>query len=373
MKRLAHSFLGFLASSLLAWCLAASAQVPAASCPRPSADDSDQALSRLNGLRVRRCLGGIQCDSPLCQKVAQFEERWRDKPTSDTTYRDARVLFNDIRASGAALPRTALAVPELQRMFQTWDSALGGGGALSAQQLGGLETKQWEVEPGDFRLFARSPNAQIVLKDKFKERCADTATCTAAVAEAIDVIEHSHLVHRVLRVALGADAVLAPYFEALRARWSAYNNESRAIYPWELALNGRLLKAPTEGFAEPPDRQILLLHPGGGMTYRPSQNGKDSDTRGVITLDIIGIYRWRWGGANGTQITNASGWSLATGWDGRGVGYGLGFHFSDNRSAYLMRDRDGRTMFVVSLDLGNYLRDKEAAVDDLRERVRGLR
>ena len=363
-----------LAAALLAVGAGAAAQAPANVCARPAADTAGEALTRLSRLQTVGCLGGSRCQTALCKSVATFEARWKDKPVTEITYREARSLFEDIRASAETLPASHLAAPELQRMFAAWSPALGGPGTLSVERLRTLETMQWQPESGDLRLFARSPNAEIVLKDQFEQRCATgAAACTAALAQAAEVIEHSLLVHRVLTVALDADAILAPYFERLRKRWAAYNNESRAIYPWELAANARLLKGPTEGFVEPPDRQLLLLHPGAGMTYKPSRGNEESELRGVITVDLVGLYRWRWGGADGTQITSTSGWSVAAGWDGRRVGYGLGFHFADNRSLYLMRDKDGRTMLVVSLDLGNYLRDKEASVRDLGERIRALR
>lgn len=366
----------FIVSALAALVFAAGAgaQPAAGSCARPAVANAEQALGELDLLRSDQCLGGDKCTSTLCRAVSGFEERWKDKPVTELTLRDARGVFETIRAGADALPAAGLAVPELRRMFATWSPALGGAGSVSQERLRALETKQWEPEGGDFRLFARNADAQIVIADQFASRCAQgAAACSAALSEAADVVTHSLLVHRVLRVALDADTVLAPYFDRLRKRWAAYNNESRAIYPWELAANARLLKGPTEGFVEPPDRQLLLLHPGAGMTYKPGRGGEESETRGVITLDVVGMYRWTWGGADGTQITGTSGWSIAAGWDGRRVGYGVGLHFSDNRSAYLMRDRDGRTMLVVSLDLGNYLRDKEASVRELGDRVRALR
>lgn len=372
MKRLATALAGALAALLLAG--TALADDPAEPCARPPVGDASEALSQLNLLRIKKCLGGAKCTSALCQSVASFEERWRGKPATDLTYREARSRFEQIRGSAAALPRDGLGVPELQRMMQRWSGELDAFGSIDPQRLRALDTAQWEPETGDYRLFARSPDAAIVLKDGLEARCAGgTAPCSAALADAAAVVEHSLLSHRVLRLALGADAVLAPYFESLSRRWSAYNNESRAIYPWELWANAPLLKAPPAGFAEPPDRQYLFLHPGAGVTYRPSREGKPNDTRGVVTLDLFGVYRWQWGGANRTEIRDASGWSVAAGWDGQTVGYGLGLHFSDNRSAYLMRDRDGRTLFVVSIDLGNYLRDKEQAVLELRQRVETLR
>lgn len=345
------------------------AQDPAAVCARPQVTSAGDALHQLNLLRVKKCLGGSRCTSALCKSVDEFEQQWRGQPPTALTYRDARERFAQLRASAATLPRQGLAVPELQRVLQSRADELGAFDNADVLRLRGLETAQWEPDTGDFRLFARSPDSAIVLKDALDTRCTDAAKCSAALAEAADVVEHSLLTHRVLTVLLNADAVLTPYFESLNRRWSAYNNESRAIYPWELAVNARLLKAATTGFAEPPDRQYLFLHPGAGMTYRPSRDGAANDTRGVITLDLVGAYRWRWGGQDGAEIRDASGWSIAAGWDGRTAAYGLGLHFSDNRSAYLMRDRDGRTLFVVSIDLGNYLRDKEESVRDLRRKI----
>lgn len=368
MKRLPAVAAGLLAAL---WLITGSAlaEVPAESCTPPQVDNASQALSQLDLLRRKQCLGGKRCTSALCQAVAGFDQRWQGQPATDLTYREARQHFEQIRTSAAALPRDGLGVRELQRMLQRWSGELDSAGSIDLPRLRLLDTAQWEPETGDFRLFARSPDAAIVLKDGLEARCTSPAACSAALDEAATVVQHSLLSHRVLHRALGADAVLAPYFESLSRRWSAYNNESRAIYPWELWVNTPLLKAPPTGFAEPPDRQYLFLHPGAGMTYRPSRDGKPNETRGVVTLDLFGVYHWQWGGANRSEIRDAGGWSVAAGWDGQTVGYGLGLHFSDNRSAYLMRDRDGRTLFVVSIDLGNYLRDKEQSVADLRQRV----
>lgn len=335
----------------------------AADCTRPQVQNADQAMQKLDSLRRDQCLGGTACTSAICARVAEFESAWKDKKPTDATYRDTGTVFSAIRASADQLPANGMGVAQLQHMFSRWATALGGTGPITQAAVGKRETKQWEVEPPDYRIFARTPDA-LVVETELQKRCTSPEACTAALAQVSDVIERSLLVHRTLTVALGADDVLGPYFDNLRARWSAYNNASRAIYPWELALNGYLLDVPKEGFVEPPSSQVLLLHPGAGMMYQK----ENSEVRGAITLDVIGFYSWQWAGPQRTEIRNESGWSIAAGWDGERAGYGLGLHFSGNRSLYILRDKDAKVMIAFSIDFGNYLLDKKSALDDIRER-----
>jgi hypothetical protein len=120
-----------------------------------------------------------------------------------------------------------------------------------------------------------------------------------------------------------------------------------------------------EGFSEPPTSQILFLHPSVALAYRDSEDDKLQEALG---LDLIGFYRWRWGGKNEAGVTKPFGLTLTMAWDGEDLSYGVSVHLPKNWSVGVVTNGNGNVSALLSMDLGNYLLDKKKSVDKLRQK-----
>ena len=128
----------------------------------------------------------------------------------------------------------------------------------------------------------------------------------------------------------GQRAAFVRYLTGLEERWRRYHLDARANLPWELWLNGRLLAEPAAGcgFIEPPERQIILLHP---IPLLVARGATTDDMTGAIGIELIGLYAWRW---EGTQMRSP--WRGAPGFLDRsplGGSLLLGFDGDDDRAS----------------------------------------
>lgn len=163
------------------------------------------------------------------------------------------------------------------------------------------------------------------------------------------------------------------YLTDLDQRWRAYLLGGRSLLPWELLVNSEIHRrklADERGFIEPPRRQLLFLHPEAAYEYREwAENGLE----GVLVLEAVGFYRWRWG--EGGSMKRPWGGSLILSWDDSeddSLGYGLMVHLPRNWSLGVVARRnqgDDELAVVLAADLPK-LFTKTAK---LRDRLRGLR
>lgn len=338
-------------------------------CARGTVTTAEEATERVNLLREDLCLGDQNCDSALCQKIAQLERTWNGKAAEQELVVQAAQIFREIRRSAAQLPSQGVGVAQLQGMLETWGSILSAlGERPDAATIEASYTREWK--PSVLRLFSGT-EFQLDLEDSFETLCTSERQCQLAFESATEVYAHSTMVHRLLKLLIANQVeALGHYLETLDKRWHAFHNDSRGIYPWELLVNGWYYSPRQEGFSPPPSSQILLLHPSVGFAYRDSEQDKLSE---VLVLDLAGLYWWKWGGQHSAEIVKPLGLALSASWDGDKVGYGLSAHFPKNWSLSVVSDDDGDISVLLSLDLANYLTNKKQRVDELREKFRAYR
>jgi len=337
--------------------------VGAADCSRPTVSTSEQASGELDRLRGELCLGDRACTTILCQQIGELENRWGGKETAPELFSEAAGLFRQIRASATKLPEQGAGVPQLTGMLVRWNDALAG--VSKANDSGSISrstTDEWK--PKGLKLFSGT-TYQIDFDATFADLCSAPAPCQEAFDSATDSFSHTVMVHRVLSVLIGSDMRrLGSYLDTLDKRWQAYHNETRAIFPWELMVNGYFYKSRQAGFGEPPTSQILLLHPSAGLEYRDDTNDK---LKPAILLDVIGFYHWKWGGSSNAEVSWPYGLALAMAWDGEDFSYGITLHLPRNWSLGVTTDFDGHVMAIFSVDLGNFLMNKQKSVSELRQ------
>jgi hypothetical protein len=361
--RQAHRVLGIiLVVAMLA--------VPAVAvdCTPPPITNADAATEALNNLRGDGCLGGNACTEPLCADVQTFVEKWCGRDTgafcrpsalSAALFSEAKELIKDVRDKGESLPANGTAVPQLRGMLARWDGTFS---TIGTTPVNGARLTEWET--GGMRLFPDTLY-MIDIEETFPRECGTPERCQKSFASVRDVYTEAALTHRVLALLAGADVQDAfDRLKILDARWHAYHNETRAIYPWELLVNGYLVhESQDKGFAEPPNRQILFLHPSAGLEYRFSENDRMQE---ALLLDVIGFYWWKWGGENETEVKRPLGFAVAAWYDGVEPSYGVTAHFPKNWSFGVGADRHGKVSLALSVDFGNYLLEKSHAVDSLK-------
>jgi hypothetical protein len=342
----------------------------AADCTPPPVADGDSASAALSDLRADGCLGGEACSAPLCAKVGAFVEKWcgkgqgefcRPQPISADFFNQAQDLIGELRDRGEALPADGTAVSQLRGMLARWDGTFA---AIGHAPVSGARLTEWDT--GGMRLFPDTVYA-LDLEEAFAASCGKPDLCQKSFDSARESYTEAALTHRVLAVLAGAEVQdVFKRLATLDARWHAYHNGTRAIYPWELLANGYLVhESQVKGFAEPPDRQILLLHPSAGMEYRFSGGDRLQE---AIQLDVAGLYWWHWGGELDAELKFPLGLALAVSYDGVEPSYGVTAHFPKNWSLGVGVDRHSKVSLQLSLDFGNFLMDKTSSVDKLREK-----
>lgn len=141
-------------------------------------------------------------------------------------------------------------------------------------------------------------------------------------------------------------------FRALRQRistalerWTAYNDEGRSQYPWELLINGLSIDKLS---LDPPRTQWIVLHPWVGLQAVAENGDWKANSVGraaVVPVDILGFVRYRenFSGYWGLSLT-------ATLSDTRTRG-GVAAHFGEGISiGPMFSDGDGFDGVLFTLD-----------------------
>jgi len=342
----------------------------AADCTPPAVTNADEATAALSDLRTDGCLGGNECTAPLCTKVGTFVGKWCEKNTGEfcrpaalsaELFSEAKELVGEVKEKAESLPANGTAVPQLRGMMGRWDGIFG---TIGTKPLSGTRMTEWDT--GGMRLFPDTVY-MIDVEKALATECVTAERCQKSFDSAREVYTEAALTHRVLAVMAGADVQdVFKRLKQLDARWHAYHNETRAIYPWELLLNGYLVhESKLKGFAEPPNRQILFLHPSAGLEYRFSG---DDRLQEAILLDVIGLYWWKWGGEQEAEVTRPIGLAISASYDGVDPSYGATAHFPKNWALGVGADRHGKISVTLSIDFGNFLINKKNAVDKLSKK-----
>jgi hypothetical protein len=160
-------------------------------------------------------------------------------------------------------------------------------------------------------------------------------------------------------------AATVQYVVDLDTRWDQYFTRGRALLPWEVALNGRLAR-PERGFNEPPSYQLILLHPSPVVT---ASGFSHASMAAGITLDLVGVYAWRWDGTRMRSPFAMPGWLgdvplggavtlVVDGNDDPGIG--LVAYLPRNWSLGAAVKSDGDLRLLLSVDLAKLLIDPES-------------
>lgn len=171
-------------------------------------------------------------------------------------------------------------------------------------------------------------------------------------------------------------------------RWQAYRQEGHPLYFYEVAVNGALMKTnllgkPCQdrefdrvrrGFCEVPTRQLILLHPEGGLRFSRSATKKE-ELKPALVIQVLGFYQWNWaidGNKETATPVNRMGASLAATYTNQDVtskegrwGYGPMFHWNDYSLA-VTKASGGQWSVVLNIPLaGTYYGRRQQMVDEL--------
>jgi hypothetical protein len=152
-----------------------------------------------------------------------------------------------------------------------------------------------------------------------------------------------------------------------KAKWDAYFDDSRVQFPWEVFANSyfhKWLGRSKGGFADVPNDQLILFHPGVGMEYvKDAPAG--SRFEGALVVEIIGYNFWGW--TKEGKIDHALGASIIQTYSDRAglssMRPGLMVHYN-NRYSIAFTRKNGETGVLLSVDLAKLVTKVEA---DTRE------
>jgi hypothetical protein len=233
--------------------------------------------------------------------------------------------------------------------------------------LGEQNVKGWEWGGAGFR------GVPAVDTSSLEVTCpqASDPACKEAGETGKVVFRAASLVRQTLQ--LGMSEVYEKALAATRVRdskWSGYFDEARLQFPWELWLNGlryRRENRKAGGFAEPPNDQLILGHPGVGMEYvRGAPSGNRFQP--ALVIELIGYNRWTW--TVDGRMENAWGASFVQTYSDRaGLSSsrpGIMLHWQNKYSLAFTRD-DSKTGVMLSIDLAKAVTRVEK---DAREKFR---
>jgi hypothetical protein len=366
-----------------------SASAAQTQCAVTTIASSQQAVDEIARLLDEQCLGGQGCQSAECKLVATLVSENPGKAgVTDPKRRQEvadRIFIVLQRLHARAMELDAdnrpLGVLQLRGMLERWAMpTLGETRDAAIERLTQANKLEWQGSGMD--LFLNTPfyidlNMAFQTCDVDLQHCTPTPLCASAVQcdmhykSVVEVYTISGLIHRTLDVAV-ADGLedLGKMLKTFDARWSTYHSGSLALFPWELIVNNLFYKSAKAGFSGPPSYQWLVLHPSVAVAYDDSQEDKMQE---AILLDVIGRYRWTWGGKDGAQVTKPFGVALAMSWSGDDPGYGLAVHLPRNWSIGVTRNKDDHTQLLFSVEFGQYVTDKQKSVEVIRKQLEDQR
>ncbi len=329
----------------------------AQTCDRKSpVADAAAALAQVQTLDAAGCLGTASCDSPICKLINPVLAA--KKPASQPTAAEVAKVLRALLEEGKGGQATEQGRRLLTQMGITLAQFAENGRTAAAA---------WTIE--DLSLFKDEPYAIDV--GAWVKACSDRPDCTAASAQAQQVIELATLVRRILiKANEPVRNAFAAHLQQLDVRWRAYLGSARGQYPWELEANSRRYRK-TAQFDAPPTWQWILAHPGAG--YELTRGAPDRQPSESLLLEMVGVYRWSW---KDDRMIQRWGGSLALAWRdaGRGrqkLGYGvLAYLPRASTVGYVWRPQDNGAdehSLVLSADLVKFIRGTQG----IKERLIG--
>ncbi len=315
--------------------------------PAPDADAAIAAF--MDGLDFG-CFGQTGCATTLCAAVASFEAI----DDEATLRQETGAVAEQVDDVAMSLPEVAALAP-LRETFIRW-RILGqlvlDGREDEIPALIGTNDNIWGVVDG--KLFAgrpaNAPPAEIDLFALIDDACVEPGpACRAGFELAGNAAAAVNLQRRIVaRLSLAERVDIAERSRRADARWSSFFGAARSQLPWELLINSRLYDAERDPLAieGPPSAQWIVLHPSVGVGYR------EADFNQALVLELVGYYRWEWGGENKDRVSWPFGGSLVLSFDGDDdPAFGAMLHLPRNWSLGATIDRDENVSFLLSVDL----------------------
>jgi hypothetical protein len=323
-------------------------------------------LRMLQFLYFAKCLGGENDSEPVTKEVSELIA----KVTSRAPGAAGNALEEALRRVSdyvniSARARETGSQPLLAAITMEIDLVRG---KLAMQQpLVDQDVIGWQWQDTRFRGL---PDVNVA---PLRVMCppAEPKVCAEASAAGKIVFRAAALVTRALQYSLTDEYEQALAAARLRkAKWDRYFDEARVQFFWELYANGWRYGRENRragGFAEPPNDQLILLHPGVGMEY---VNDAPSGSRfqPALVVELIGYNRWGW--SKEGKMENAFGASLIQTYSDRAGlpsgRLGIMLHFQNKYSLAYTR-RDGVDGLMLSIDLAKLVTKVE---EDAREKFK---
>jgi hypothetical protein len=344
----------------------------AAQCAAIETRLATKPLAMLGFLGEAGCLGGNQDDALVAKRVRQLipEGAVPREQLGEVPHLAGNALAQVAAYVADAMPEHGQSARELLAALANEIAATR---ARLAQRLPlgehSVEGWQWDGITRQFRGLA------VIDVKRLDVQCADAAdiACREAASAGKVVFRAAGLVRSALRFSL--EETYQQALDAARvrdARWTHYFDTARLQFPWELYVNGLRHERNNRragGFADVPDDQWILLHPGVGLEYvRNAPSGSRFEP--ALVVELVGYNRWRWH-ADGTMGTALGVSLIQTYSDRAGLGSsrtGVMLHYDHKYSLALTRG-DGETGLMLSVDLSRLVTRVE---EDARNRFRLL-
>lgn len=318
------------------------------------------------------CYGKVLCrDAALCERITTVEAM---APSADDAEEERlksvqaqRKEVPDLFAAIRSLAKDVVGdFPELQPVQDKLDlwqiySAMIVDGVDNEQRLRIGETEDsWPKDSGARLLILGEEKLNVFeliasVCQEQSESCRDQFRLGQAY------FELTRLQKRVLNIVSKPDrTALLLKLRQVNARWDRFFDQGRSLgvlFPWELYANSLLYDATRdpEAFEGPPSHQIILLHPSIGAHFEPDAEDQIAQT---IVLELLGYYRWSWGGDDQAEMRWPLGGSLIMSFDGRDdPNYGVMAHLPKNWSIGATIDDDNDVAVLLSIDLAKAIQD----------------
>lgn len=360
------------AASWIAMVLVAAAPIRA-QCTIPDLDHTNAPLSLRRALQSGYFEHG-GCDSALAARI----ERWTTATLRDTAdpwqWRRPEVQDSLSALVAAVRDRTlqrlgpgAYGRAQFEKKLAEWLVR------LVSRDLSDSPDEEWR--PMGLMLFAGS-NDEVKLDSLLDSRCQGAGPdCDQAATNAAALVTAAVQIRGILDVPWTNARRAALYdLASIDRRWTSYLSGARAVYPWEMALNGWLTgrRYHRRGFIGPPVGQVLFLHPDAGFQHERQGSDRLENT---LVLEGLGYYAWRW--KAGDEMSPAFGASYALAWDGdteAPLSQGVLVHLPQNWSVGVAWKRfRGRTevRYLMTGDVGKLFTRRSELARQLVDHVLG--
>lgn len=140
--------------------------------------------------------------------------------------------------------------------------------------------------------------------------------------------------------------------QRLEKKWLSYKDDTILLWPQEVMLNSLVFKQSERGFTEPPAYKLLSMRPSIGLSYL---SDTDHRLQPTLNVDLLGIYWWRYGGADGSEAQPGRGIAASMILDGSDTSYGVTYYHNPKWSLTLASGDKNDVVVSISMQLGHWL------------------